>query len=326
MTRFKIIGNNGFATDDYPEPEIWAWVLKQAGLVEFEYFADHLEPVLFRRVIQKKSEFFQATVRAIDKNGLKVWSGATARISYLLNMLNHPSPDMRREALEWCKAFVDLTLALGGKYISDHYDLIGKRDLSERFDVAMQRIVDGLVALSKYAAKKGLEAIFLEQMHRPQLQPNTIVRGHLLLDAINARSAIPVYMHLDQGHAAPVFDDPTHGQRDKDPYAWMSEPWGENRIVLVHTQQCDAAASRHWPFTAQYNAKGIIDARRSLEALAASGVEEAVLAMEILFPRGTTIETIEPAIVESANYWRGALESLGYVRVAGGYYEKPRRK
>ena len=44
MTRFKIIGNNGFTTEDYPEPDVWAGVLKRSGLTEFEYFADHLEP------------------------------------------------------------------------------------------------------------------------------------------------------------------------------------------------------------------------------------------------------------------------------------------
>jgi sugar phosphate isomerase/epimerase len=323
LTRFRLIGNNGFTTEDYPEPEVWAGVLAKAGLVEFEYFADHLEPVLFRRVIQEESEFLQATRRAMAASGLKVWSGATARVSYLLNLLNHPYADMRREALQWCRAFIDLARGLGARYVSGHYDIMGKRDLARNFGGAMQRTIDGLVEMSRYAAEKGLEAIFLEQMHRPQLQPNTIERGHAMLDAVNARSAVPVYMHLDLGHAAPVFDDPAHGPRDKDPYAWLAEPWGDNRLVLVHAQQTDRLASRHWPFTPEFNAKGIIDGRRCIEALAASGVAEAVLALEILFARGTLIEEIEPAIVESAAWWRRALESLGYRRAADGAYEKP---
>jgi sugar phosphate isomerase/epimerase len=322
LTRFRIIGNNGFTTEDYPEPEAWAGVLERAGLVEFEYFADHLEPVIFRRVVREESEFLQATRRAIAARGLKVWSGATARISYLLNFLNHPYADMRREAAEWAKAFIDLARALGARYVSGHYDVITKRDMAERFDVAVQRIVDGVVEMSRYAAQAGLEAIFLEQMHRPQLQPNTIERGHRLLGAINARSAVPVYMHLDLGHAAPVFDDPTHGPRDKDPYAWLAERWGPNRMVLVHAQQSDRQASRHWPFTPEYNAVGIIDVRRCIEALASSGVGEAVIALEVLFARGTLIEKIEPDIVESAAHWRRALESLGYSRAADGAYEK----
>ena len=326
MTRFRLIGNNGFTTEDYPEPDAWAGVLARAGLAEFEYFADHLEPIIFRRVIREESEFFQATRAAISECGLSVWSGATARISYLLNMLNHPYADMREEAVEWCGAFVDLARKLGGRYISGHYDCMSKRDLAENFETAVDRIVSGMIRVSEYAAKAGLEAIFLEQMHRPQLQPNTIERAHRMLDEINARSAVPVYLQLDLGHAAPVFDDPTHGPRDKDPYAWMAEPFGPNRMILIHAQQCDRDASRHWPFTPEYNAMGIIDARRSIEALASSGVEEAVIALEILYPRGTRIEQIEPEIVASADYWRQTLRALGYSPAADGTWQKPNRR
>ncbi len=322
MTRFRIIGNNGFTTEDYPEPEVWAGVLERAGLKEFEYFADHLEPVLFRRVVEKESEFLRATREAIRAHGLKVWSGATARVSYLMNLLSHPYADMRAEGVAWCCAFIDLALKLGARYVSGHYDCLGKRDLAENFDAAIERMIDGLVRVGQYAARVGLEAIFLEQMHRPQLQPNTIERGHRILEELNARSPVPFHMHLDLGHAAPVFDDPTHGPRDKDPYAWMAEPWGANRIVLIHAQQCDREASRHWPFTPEYNRRGIIDARRCIEALASSGVGEAVIALEVLYPRGTLIEAIEPGIVASAEYWREALRGLGYKQAADGAWEK----
>jgi sugar phosphate isomerase/epimerase len=323
MTRFKLIGNNGFTTEDYPEPEVWAGVLARAGLVEFEYFADHLEPVLFRRVVAEESEFLQATRRAIRDHGLRAWSGATARVSYLLNMLSHPYADMRREGAAWCKAFIDLARKLGARYISGHYDLLSKRDLDERFDAAVARMVDGLVEVSRYAAQAGLEGIFLEQMHRPQLQPNTIARAHAILEAANAASAVPVYLHLDTGHMAPVFDDPAHGPRDKDPCAWLAERWQPNRMLLIHTQQSDREASRHWPFTPEFNRRGFIDARRCIEAVASGNVEEAVFALEILFARGTRIEEIEPAIVASAEHWREAFASLGYRCGADGTYTKP---
>jgi hypothetical protein len=239
-----------------------------------------------------------------------------------MNLLSHPYADMREEGVAWCCAFIDLALKLGGRYVSGHYDCLSKRDLAENFDAAIGRMIDGLVRVGEYAAKVGLEAIFLEPMHRPQLQPNTLSRGHRILGELNARSPVPFHMHLDFGHAAPVFDDPTHGPRDKDPYAWMAEPWGANRIVLIHAQQCDREASRHWPFTPEYNKRGIIDARRSLEALASSGVGEAVIALEVLYPRGTLIEVIEPGIVASAEYWREALESLGYAAGEDGAWEK----
>jgi len=323
MTRFRLIGNNGFTTEDYPEPEAWADVLRRAGLDEFEYFADHLEPVLFRRVVEDESEFFRATQEAIRSRGLRVWSGATARVSYLLHLLRPPNADMRREGVAWCRAFIDLVRKFGARYISGHYDCLSHRDLDTHFDAAVARMIDGLVEVSRHAAEAGLAGIFLEQMHRPQLQPNTMARAHAILEAANARSAVPVYLHLDTGHMAPVFDDPAHGPRDKDPYAWLAEPGHPRQRLLVHAQQSDREASRHWPFTPEYNRRGIIDARRCLAAAAAGGADEVIFALEILMPRGTRIEAIEPAIVASAAYWREALEALGYRRGSDGSYAKP---
>ncbi len=324
MTVFRLMGNNGFTTEDYPEPEVWAEVLRDAGLIEFEYFADHIEPVLFWPVIRDRTEFWQATVEAIEQYGLRPWSGATARVSYLMNLMSHPYPDMRRLGVEWCKRFIDLARGLGCKYISGHYDCMSKRQLAEAFDETVEKMIDGLVEASEYGAGVGLEAIFLEQMHRPQLQPNTIDRAQDILARANERSAIPIRMHLDTGHAAHVSPavDPQHTARDKDVYEWMKVPWTDRRMVLVHTQQTDEQASRHWPFTPQYNDRGILDARKAIDAMETSGVEEWALALEILFPRGTLIEEIKEGIVSSADYWRDAFQQAGYGLGEDNLYRK----
>ena len=302
---------------------MWAGVLRSAGLRQFEFFADHIEPVLFRNVIQNRSEFFQATQRAIEENGLEVWSGATARISYLLNMLSHPFEDMRECARSWVKAFMGLSVALGARCISGHYDCLSIPQMKEDLDGWIDRACDELAELTRYAAEAGIEAVFLEQMHRPQLQPNTIERARYILERTNSAGGIPVHMHLDLGHMAHVKDDPKHGTQDKDPLEWLAAPFGSNKILLVHAQQTDDQASRHWPFTAEHNAKGIIDARECIRAIEKSRVAECVIALEVLFPRGTEISVIEPAIVESATYWRRALEDEGYLE-DNGVYARPK--
>lgn len=319
ITVFRLIGNNGFTTEDYPQPEIWAGVLQRAGLSQFEYFADHMEPLLFRDVIAERSGFFQATLKAIENHGLSVWSGATARVSYLLNMLSHPFEDMREGAQKWLKAFTDLSLALGAKHISGHYDCLSKPQMAEDLDGWIDRVCDELASFTEYAAEKGLKAVFLEQMHRPQLQPNTIERAHYMLERTNSKSAVPVHIHLDLGHMAHVREDPAHSERDKDPYEWLAEPFGDNQMLLIHAQQTDGKASWHWPFTPEYNEKGIIDALEVIRAVERSGVAEAVVALEVLFPRGTDIEKIEPAIAESAEYWRRAFGEAGYMEKEGAF-------
>jgi sugar phosphate isomerase/epimerase len=291
---------------------VWARTLKRMGVRRFEYFADHIEPVVFRRVHEERSEFFKATVEAVKREGLEIWSGATARVSYLLNMLSHPYEDMRECGREWMRAFVDETRAFGAKYISGHYDCMSFAQADGDLDGWIDRVCDELAGISVYAKEKGLDGIFLEQMHRPQLQPNTISRAQYMLDRINAKSEVPFHIHIDTGHMAHVSGDPAHTARDKDPMKWLETPFGRNEMLLVHAQQTDAQASRHWPFTKEYNRKGIIDARKAIEAIERSGVKKAFVALEILFPRGTRIEEMEPALVESAEYWRSAFKALGY--------------
>ncbi|MBN1809419.1 MAG: sugar phosphate isomerase/epimerase [Planctomycetes bacterium] len=311
ITTFQLIANNGFTTEDYPQPGIWADVIRRMGLRQFEYFADHMEPVIFREVVRGQSRFFQATLDAMRERGLQAWSAATARVSYLLNLLSHPYDDMRAAAREWLHAFIDLAVALQAPYISGHYDCISRPQTAE-LDRWMDNACDEIVLASEYAAAKGLKAIFLEQMHRPQLQPNTIERAHYMLDRINRSSAVPVHMHLDTGHMAHVKGDPAHTDTDKDPINWFGTPWGANEILLVHAQQTDDLASRHWPFTVECNGRGIIDAGEIIRAIEKSGVKRAVIALEVLFPRGSDIEEIEGPLVESAEYWRKALGEAGY--------------
>jgi len=312
MTQFMLLANNGFTTDDYPQPDDWAGVVRDMGVTWFEYFTDHMEPLMFRRVIRERSEFFQATRDAIQRHGIQVYSAATARVSYLQNMLSHPYEDMRRVGREWGEAMIDLAGALDADHISGHYDCIPIDDAFDRLPACIDRIVDEMVALSAYGAEHGLKAIFLEQMHRRQLQPNTIANGREMIERINARSAIPVHIQLDVGHMAFVKDDPDHGPADKDVYQWLATPFGGNQKLMVHAQQTDAAASRHWPFTPEYNAKGMIDVGRCIEAIERSGVEQAVIVLEILFSRGTRLEPIRRDLVESAECWRRALEAAGY--------------
>ncbi len=296
------------------------------GVRRLEYFADHMEPVILRRVIDAESEFFQATRQALADAGLEVWSGATARISYLLNLISHPYADVRREGVRWCRAFIDLARKLGGRYISGHYACSSKTDVERDLAGAIDRQVAGLLEVADCAAKAGLAGIFLEQMHRAQLQPYTIAGAHELLGRLNERAAVPFHMHLDTGHAAFIRNDPRHTTADKDIYRWLAEPFGRNEILLIHAQQCDDQASRHWPFTEEYNRRGIVDARRVIRAVERSGVGRCVVALEVLFPRSTALDIIRPAMVESAAYWRAAFADEGYVLTQDDYVknESPR--
>jgi sugar phosphate isomerase/epimerase len=319
--RLSLIANNGMSLEDHPQPALWVDLIGAMGLRTFEYFADHLEPVFFRSVIRDRSEFFRDTLAAIRGAGLRVFSAATAKTTYLLNMLSHPYADMRRAAKEWMVAFMELAAALDAPYVTGHYDNMSRPDYRSDPARAVGWVNEALRELSHTAAKLGLKGIFIEQMHRPQLQPNTIANLHATLATLSGGAAVPFYPHLDVGHSAHVRDDPRHTARDKDPYAWLAEPFGRNDLVLVHLQQTDDQGSRHWPFTPEFNGNGIIDGDRVLAAIRKSGVKHAVCSLEVFFGRGTDWEDIVPAMVESAQYWRAALGRNGFREIEPGEFE-----
>ncbi len=317
--KFLLLGNNSYTTQDYPEPDEWVRPVERAGLKLLEFYADHMEPLLARRVIEERSEYFQATVGALENAGIRVVSVGTGRISYMQNLFSHPFADMREEGFRWLEALVDLARALGAEYVGGHYDYIPLRTLERAGKRAVRLEIDGVLRFAELAAKKGLQGIFLEQMYLPTLKPYTISEAEEIYGELREKAAVPVMPHFDLGHmrSAPP-DDPAHGARDKDVYAWLSNSFG-SATVLVHCQQTEDGASRHWPFTRAAGERGIIDAGLVIEALSRSGAEEALLSMEIQYPRLTCIERIESDLVETVETFDSVLRAHGFKPKAGAY-------
>jgi len=325
VTAFRLVGNNGYSVQDSPEPEAWVRPILDAGLRHLEYFVDHMDPVIFENVIRNRSGYFRATMDTIRGHGLTVISATTGRISYLLNVLSHPYPDAREEGIRWCERMVDLAVALGARFASGHFDYISQTDLRRGSRRAEMRMLDGLLRVAEYGADKGLEGICLEQMHGPQLRPYTVEQAQRYLRWLNRRSAIPVYLLADCGHMAHVPpSDPKHTDTDKDPCHWLSQKYAGMDKIFVHLQQSDAKASRHWPFTPRYNRRGIISPERVIESIEASGVAEAYLSFEILYPRGADVDVIADDLRVSADRFRRALKSRGYVEREGRWTRDPR--
>lgn len=322
MPQFHLLVNNGYSVQDNPEPREWIKPIAASGARFVEYFADHMDPLFARRVIVRRSEYLQDTLRALRKHKATVISVGTGRLSYLVNVLSHPYDDMADEGLRWCKAMVDEAVALGARFIAGHYDYISQSDLSRQPEKATKRLINRLLRLSEYAARKRLEAICLEQMYTPHLKPYTVAEGKRMLEELNAKGSLPFIMHADTGHMAVASPhDNRHTREDKDPYFWLRQTYaGQNRI-FVHLQQTDAVASRHWPFTPECNAKGMIEARKVIEAIEESGVNEAFLCFEILYARGTPIDKISPDIAASVRHFERVFRAMGY-RVNDGICTK----
>jgi hypothetical protein len=202
---------------------------------------------------------------------------------------------------------------MGARFIAGHYDYISQSELRAWSGKMMDRLIGRLLRLAAYAKGKGLEGICLEQMYTPHLKPYTVAEGKEMLETLNARAAVQFIMHADTGHmAVAAKEDKNHTAQDKDPYHWLRQTYGGMRKIFIHLQQTDAVASRHWPFTPERNKQGIIEAKKVIEAIEESGVEEAFLSFEILYPRGTMIDKITPEIVESVRHFEKTFVEMGY--------------
>jgi hypothetical protein len=85
---------------------------------------------------------------------------------------------------------------------------------------------------------------------------------------------------------------------------------------MIQLQQSDADGDHHWPFTAERNALGRIDADRVIDALGEGGVTATDLLLEVIPPFEADDSEVLDDLRASVDYWREALTRRGVA--AGG--------
>jgi sugar phosphate isomerase/epimerase len=209
----------------------------------------------------------------------------------------YPQDDLRALWYTFFQRFVDLGVALGARSIGSHFGILSVSDVSDvdRYRRRVDEAVRLWQELSFYARERGLEYLYYEPMSVPREMGYTIAQARELRDRLNARCGVPIGLCLDVGHAPHPLE--------RDPYPWL-EALG-HLAPIVHLQQTEPGYSRHWGFTPRYNAQGIVDAPRVLDAIRATGIEEVWLGFEIMHRERYEQESeVIPDNVESAAYWR----------------------
>ena len=107
---------------------------------------------------------------------------------------------------------------------------------------------------------------------------------------------VPIQLCLDVGHQCVLGTAVPSGTRTPGCAAGRRRP-------VVQLQQTDAEADHHWPFTAQYNAAGRIDARRVLEALGDAAARARARGDPAV--RGRTSRRCSPISAKSVAYVAG---------------------
>ena len=281
----------------------WEWapiVRNQLGLKYVEFCSDLIDPVILSRGVRRR--LAHEAKEASRKAGLTIYNMYTGLIPHCLFLLSHPDAEARKDGQRWCENLLKLSSLLGARGTGGHYDTIPYQmwKSEEKEKKATQNLIRSMVRLSEVAKRLGQEFLALEQMYTPNEKPHTLKESEEMLDEINERSSVPVYLTVDVGHVCS--QNYRHSKADRDPLKWL-EKFGA-RSPIIHLQQTPPEASHHWPFTKKYNAIGRIRPDEVVDALERSGSKENYLMLEIFFSLYVNEKTILREMEESVAYWR----------------------
>ncbi len=293
--------NTCYAVKRWPEPEAWSAVARDLGVQHVQYSFDLLDPVL-----NGDAAAYAETRRACEANGVTIESAFTGLIGYSQNSLSHPSTAVRDRARVWFEAAIDAAAILGARGLGGH---IGAVSVWQHADpaartAAIDRTIDAVRGLADHAASKGLEFLLWEIMPVAREYPSRLDETQELVERL-AGTAVPVELCLDLGHMC------AHGAEgaDRDPFAWLERLGAHTRCV--HLQQTDGVMDRHWPFTAEFNAQGIVHADQVVDIVGAFDRDEVEMMCEPMFAFEAADDDVVQALADTVAFWRPALERAG---------------
>jgi sugar phosphate isomerase/epimerase len=288
--------NNCFAVKRWPRPEEWAQIVREElGLERVQHSLD----------LSDIEHDFAGEVEAIGgacaAAGLQVESVFTGLIEYSRNLMLAPERAQRERAMHYWSDAIRFAAALRASSVGGHVGSLSRADADDpaRRRALWVELEDQLDRLRELAAEQGVEALLVENMASDR-EPSRMSELRSLMRSGDPRRAA-VALCLDVGHQCV----PGTSGKEADPYAWLSTLGDQARVI--HLQQSDAEGDHHWPFTAEYNGRGRIRAPQVLEALAASGADEAALILEVIPPFEADDSQVLAGLRESVAYWRDAI-------------------
>jgi D-erythrulose 1-phosphate 3-epimerase len=292
--KLKLGTNLGFAINKYIEPKEWTRIVgEELGLRSVQFVADLLNPFLPKYYVEEQIKKIQYYTGKYDIKVDSIFTSAFTRVNHLMN------PDKRAREIwfQWFKEFLEIGSKLGAKTGGSHFGIMtfATYEDTKKRDEIIEEGIKGWQELSFYAKYLGYEALIFEPMSVPREMANTVEESLYLMNRVNESSGVPMRICLDLGHS------PHPSQRD--PYPWI-EKLGKYSPV-IHLQQTELNKSNHWPFTKEYNEKGIVHADKVIKTLEKAGVEEALLLFEISHREhwDTDFRIIQD-LKESVDYWR----------------------
>jgi sugar phosphate isomerase/epimerase len=312
----EVAVNGAFLTRRWEEPRNFMRLTREVGYSYHEFCADVLDPFFSGDPAYQLKTARQIRDAAAEY-GVKITDVYTGVATHRFHGLSHGDESCRRRMREWIERTMDLALEMGTDRIGGHWDAFSVEVLEdqERAESAWRNIVQQFREISATAKKKGLAAVYDEQMYTPSEVPWTLEQAErFLLEVNDGSEGAPVYITIDTGHQAGQEYGLTHP--DSDYRQWLRRFGAFAEIV--HVQQTVPEASAHWPFTEKYNEMGHVSVPDVLDALRESHqeafesrlarclppVSRAYLVAEIIPSSTKNEKTLLAELSETARYLR----------------------
>jgi sugar phosphate isomerase/epimerase len=243
---------------------------------------------------------------ALARTGVRVTSGMTGPYGRL-NHFGHPDRDVRRYYVDWFKTFADVTADLGGSSVGTQFAIFTYRDFDDpaRREKLIRIAIDSWAEVGEHAKRAGLTFMFWEPMSIGREFGETIAECLKLQDRLTAANmALPMWMMADIDHGDVTSSNPA----DLDPYAWARAV--PKVSPIIHIKQSLMDKGGHRPFTAEFNAKGLIQPAPLLRALAEGGAADNEICLELSFKeREPNDRQVVPHIAESVAFWKPYIDT-----------------
>jgi len=301
MARLHLGINTCFAVKRWPEPQQWLSIVKEElGLDCCQFSLDLVDPMLDENAV---GAYADAVKKCAAANNIVVHSTFTGLAAYSWSMLLHPDEAMRAAAMHWYERAIDFSARLGALGTGGHLGALSVRDAQDmaRKDVLIQEMMQRLQSLSRYAAQKGLQFLLFENMAVTREWGHSIEEAQTLTNLV-VQAGVPLILCIDVGHPCALHT----GTPSDDYLTWLTQPWPHTPVV--HLQQTDATGDHHWPFTAEYNDRGKVQAASVLNALQSwPGDADVYLFLEPIHPFEADDALVLRDLRESVQYWQRAM-------------------
>lgn len=263
------VGINGaFLTRRWERPQSMMRLTSEIGFRNHEFCGDVIDPFFMgdKGFVLGMAREVKHWAHMYGINITDIYTGVATHRFHGLSA-SHPAP--RQRMVDWITDCMDLCLEMGTDRIGGHWDAFPVEVMQEPggYEQAFARLCATFRELAAIGKDKGMGAIYQEQMYTPSEAPWTLEQCDEFLLAVNSESdGIPVYVTVDVGHQAGMHYGLTGP--DLDYLEWVRRFAAVSEII--HLQQTTPEASHHWPFTEEYNQRGIVKIEPILEAIAES--------------------------------------------------------